>query len=501
MKRFIAIAAALALTASVAIAQTVRMEEASCAFDYPNSWLVISPQLCRVYAPLLREMGIDPEATEQELTEQGVQSRALSDTNEDSLSIICWADERSQTIFDIAEATDAERRSLRSLAENNSLFERTGLRAQDVEWQQEGGRYWLYTHYTVMRASDVIGRGLRYLTIHNGQYIVLDWRVTGRRFTNRDLSSFRRRISDLTFTSTLETPQRAVALACSLPTEVSEAAGRLTGTASPGANLALTGDDGKGNVVPLDESTADARGRFTLDYLLPREGAWALRLTAEAEGMTPAELTGEVTYSASTLPVSGIAEEMNATSDTFVLEGQTLPGVTLQLISPSGMTKKRVNSDGTFSFELTTKDPGVLSYTLLLDKKGYAQRRMRFTITRERTDEQQREKTRASAVRIAYRELARDLDKNQGAVLNLTGPVIALSQGGDTYYARVQYTKDADGKWTNPVILTHDAPFGAKEGDMLTCTVSAEGVYTEQDAQGNDIAIPRLRVLFIDKVE
>ena len=42
----------LAMGPGAAGAQTVVMDEGHVAFDYPDSWLVVSPQLCGVYAPL-----------------------------------------------------------------------------------------------------------------------------------------------------------------------------------------------------------------------------------------------------------------------------------------------------------------------------------------------------------------------------------------------------------------------------------------------------------------
>ena len=59
-----------AVSVSGAGAQTIVMEEGYVAFDYPDSWLVVSPQLCRVYAPLLSDMGRDPGILEEELTEE-----------------------------------------------------------------------------------------------------------------------------------------------------------------------------------------------------------------------------------------------------------------------------------------------------------------------------------------------------------------------------------------------------------------------------------------------
>ena len=44
---------------SIAAAQTVTMEAQGITFDYPESWLVVSPQLAQVYAPLLEETEIE----------------------------------------------------------------------------------------------------------------------------------------------------------------------------------------------------------------------------------------------------------------------------------------------------------------------------------------------------------------------------------------------------------------------------------------------------------
>ena len=48
-------------------AQTIAMEAQGLTFDYPESWIVVSPQLAMVYAPLLKENGIDASALSQEL--------------------------------------------------------------------------------------------------------------------------------------------------------------------------------------------------------------------------------------------------------------------------------------------------------------------------------------------------------------------------------------------------------------------------------------------------
>lgn len=60
MKRIlIALISLFALLPAAALGQVITMDEGHVAFDYPDSWLVISPQLCGVYAPLLEAEGMD----------------------------------------------------------------------------------------------------------------------------------------------------------------------------------------------------------------------------------------------------------------------------------------------------------------------------------------------------------------------------------------------------------------------------------------------------------
>ena len=53
--------------------------------------------------------------------------------------------------------------------------------------------------------------------------------------------------------------------------------------------------------------------------------------------------------------------------------------------------------DGSFKFELTTNEARDYDYTLILDKDGYDQRRIRFTITRTMTDAQERSRIKSEA--------------------------------------------------------------------------------------------------------
>lgn len=492
---------ALSLLSGTALAQRIEMDEGHVAFTYPDSYLVLSPQLCGVYAPLILEAGLDPEALAMEMENLNILSRGYSEDFSQNLGVLISGDDFSAEVFDIAQITDSQRQTLRRRAQNDSLWETTGMRAQDVEWQREGGVYWLFIHYTRTRADELIGRGLRYITIRNGMYVALDWQISSGRFSNRDLSNFRARLADVEILETVERAMRTVALTAEIPAETTQDTVTIRGVTSPGAALVAQAPDGNGEMQTLSVGEAGQSGSFSLLVELETEGTYPITLTASAEGMLPASHSGTIVYSAKTLPISGIAERATVTTDRTTISGTTLAGVQIQLVTPFGLSKKRSGNDGSFSFELTTEEAGDYEYTLILDRSGYNQRRMSFTITREVTDDQERARIKAGAQKISYRNLQRDLDGNQGIVMVLYGPVTQVSEAGGIYYVRMQFNRDGSGTWYNPVVIVSQGDLGVKEGDMLTAAVTVAGVYEEQDETGTDVIVPRFELMFVDKIE
>ncbi|MBQ9009022.1 MAG: hypothetical protein IJ088_06800 [Clostridia bacterium] len=491
----------ICLMAAGAQAQTIRMDKGYVAYNYPDTWLVLSPELCRVYAPMIRERSMDPDALAQDMEKTHVLSCAYNTDFSQRLAVQVWEEEASQKLFDIGRAQTGDRRRIRANVEANSLWESRGYRTQDAEWQNVGERYWLYIHYTKTDNGETVGRGLRYMTVHNGQYVVLDWQNSGRRFSNRDLAQFKSWLQQMVFLQDIEEPMREIPLNVELPTETSSGNLEIVGTTEPGAEVMLSIESERTVLHTVEETTAGNRGTFRFRYSLEQEGDTELIVHAHADGLIDATARGWVTFNSKTLPVSGIEENMTTSQDQVIISGMTLAGTQLQLVTPFGLSKKRAANDGSFSFELNTKEEGSYDYTLLLEKSGYVQRRFTFTIVRIKTDDQQREEIRQTAVRIKYRDLQRGLESDLGKVLNIYGPVSEVSSGGGLNYIRMQFSKNAGGKWVNPVILTSESDPGVQAGNYISAVVAVDGVYMEQDDAGNDVSVPRLKLLFIDRVE
>ncbi|MBQ8617570.1 MAG: hypothetical protein IJ418_08640 [Clostridia bacterium] len=505
MKRILTFLLLLALLPCAAGAQVISMEEQGLTFDFPESWLVVSPQLAVVYAPLLEEKGVDGYELSEEMAEQGVLARAYRSDFRQHMSIIARQDDLSGEIFDSANISEEQKKELRRLAENNRIWETTGNRTQDAEWHKEGGQYWLYIHYVKTFADEVIGRGLRYVTVKNGMYVMLDWQIDSGRFGNRDLSSFRARTHDLTVAQIADAPTPTVRLTAEIPQETTVSDLVITGKATGNATLVAQAPDERGEMQLLSVGQAGSGGSFSLLVPLEEEGTYDITLTASMDGMQEASISGTVAYSAKTLPVSlsGIEDGgvHTVTTSKTVLSGQTLAGTQMQLVTPFGVSKKRASNDGTFSFELTTDSAREYHYTLILDKDGFNQRRYPFTLMRVMTDDQQKAAVRETAEKISYRQLQRNLDEDRGRVMSLYGPVSEVSQSGSAYYIRMQFNKGVDGAWYNPVIIVAKEDMGAKVGDMITVVCEVSGVFEEQDSQGEPVMVPRFDLLFVDKVE
>ena len=294
-------------------------------------------------------------------------------------------------------------------------------------------------------------------------------------------------------------------LTAEIPAETTVSDLIITGKATANATLVAQAPDAQGEMQMLSVGQAGSGGGFSLLVPLEEEGVYDITLTASMDGMQEASVSGVVTYSAKTLPVSlGSIEDggvHTVTTDKTVLSGQTLAGTQMQLVTPFGVSKKRTGGDGTFSFELTTDIAREYHYTLILDKDGFDQRRYPFTLLRVMTDDQEKETVRKSAQKISYRQLQKNLSEDHGKVMSLYGPVSEVSQSGSAYYIRMQFNKGVDSTWYNPVIIVAKENMGAKVGDMITVVCEVSGVFEEQDSQGEPVMVPRFDLLFVDKVE
>lgn len=478
-----------------ALAQQIVMEDSGVAMEFPDPWLVLSPSTVRMYGAILQDAGMDADGMARRYAQDGVVCEAWSPDGTECLRLSVTADERSLRLHDIERATDSERKSLKELFANNRYeAQKSNVRYQSASWTTHPsmGRF-LLTRYTVKENDEVTGRGLQYFTIRNGANYTIDWYLTGRRLTNADLSWFRQNVLEkFFFTVQIDPPPLPVTLNTSLPVETGNAVLTLEGTASPNAGLTLSCTDGESEEQVLSVGAANADGSFTLNFELEAAGIYALTLTAEKEGYMPTALSGQLTYEPRLLPVNfDRLPDGEVTSDTTQLSGTTIAGATLQLLSDKGVTKKRVGSSGTFSFELTTKDAGEHSYTLVVTLDGYDQRRIPIQFTRVITEAQRIQQIKDSAERISYANLQKHSDQHLGAVMRLSGQVSAVTEGtGGAWFIRMNISRNSAGEWGSPVLISCTENPGIERGSSIVVYAAVAQPYLEQSESGEDVNTP-----------
>lgn len=506
MKRLIFLLALLLCVLGLmpcAYAQQITMESVYAGMEFPDTWLVVSPQLLPVYEPYLLAHGLDTQEMAERYAREGIIAEAWDADFAQSMRVLVTTDTRSETIFDMDRATTAERSSLLRYYETRSNFTATPYRYQQAEWQTHSqyGRF-LFLRYNTLNASgDIAERGVRYLTIKNGQNYIIDWTIPDRRFTNRDLNIFRQTLESFTFTTVLDAPPRPAVLSAQIPAEVSDARVELTGTATAQAGLIVTLSAGEGEGDVVSVGSANDNGAFSIFFDLPGEGTYHVTLTASRTGYADTSIRQTLTYQASLLPVSIDAWPDDPwTQDTFTLSGETLPGSQLQLLSDKGLVTKRPNASGRFSFELNTPDAGEHQYTLVVTNGRYTQRRFPFTVNRAYTDEQVLDAIKRTAVSISYRNLQQSPGEYAGQVMRLSGYVSEITQGEGICFIRLMLSRGTQDVWTTPVLIAcEQAPDGLVQGERaVVYGYVADPYYERGTEESADTVVPGFTFICVD---
>jgi len=481
--------------------QQIELDSVYAMMRFPDPWLVLTPASLPVYAGILREAGMDPDTMEARFAEECIVAEGWSDTFDDSYRLMVNEDERSHTLFDISRATGPERKSIASSFTSARTGSPANLRYQEADWSKTDAMGWvLYLRYNVMEGDVITARGVQYFTIRNGKNYILDWLVGARRVTNRDLARFKEILGGLSFTEGLEIPLPSARLSMygGFPKETGKAELRLEGFTEPEAALLLTRDTDSGRQT-LTVGSANRKGEFTLDVTLPEQGEFTLTLTAEKEGYAEASLTGLLTFQAGWLAVN-IDELPGPVYDkpTYRLAGTAPIGANIQILAGDRPAiQRKVGADGRFAVELDTGQPGEYSITLVVSLKGFNDRRIDIAFSRVASEGEERSTLKAGVKRATYAQLLRAPENFVGEVMTFTGEVTEISLGPEVWFLRLNVSRTKGAMW--PMVLVCDADPGLAQGVRITFFARANSPYLEQDANGNEISVPALSLLWIDE--
>lgn len=482
------------------MAQHVSMESIYAEIELPDPWLVLSPQTISIYEPLLQENEMNVADMQSRYTSEGVVVEAWDEDFMQSIRIMTTSNERSQTIYDISRATKAQRNSLLAYYNTSKNWTNTYYRYQQAEWQNHSsmGRF-LFLRYNYMDGDTTVRRGVQYLTIRNGLNYIIEWTIPDRRFTNKDLREFKALLNDFSFTKELEAPPLPVSLSATIPAESGKADIQITGTTSSKAVLSVDISEGENAAETISVGSAKNDGSFTINFTLPQEGTYRIVLTAYKDGYAETALSQTLVYQAQLLPINIDAYPTDPwTQDTFTLSGDTLPGAALQLLSDVGVTTKKAGNSGSFTFTLNVKEEMSYSYTLVISKDKYTQRRIPITINRVFTQDQELSKIKKTAEQIGYNKLQSNAEVHAGKVMRLSGQIISVTEGSGVWFIRLMLSKDSKGNWFRPVVISCPTdPQLAIDTKAVIYGYVADG-YVEQDTSGEDVVVPGFTFICVD---
>ncbi|MCL2810734.1 MAG: hypothetical protein FWD25_02470 [Clostridia bacterium] len=480
-----------------AAAQVIELDSVHARLSFPDPWLVVTPASLPVYAGLLREAGLDPEAMEARFIQDGVVAEGWAETFDDSYRLMVREDERSAAIFDIGRATAGDRRAIAnaftSARDNN-------LRYQVAEWNRAGDLGWaLFLRYNVMEGGEIIGRGVQYFTIRNGKNYILDWQLGARRVTNRDIARLKEKLDGLSFTEGLDipTPMARLEVTGGMPTETGVGEVRLQGFTEPEAGLLLTRSVGQEQVT-VTVGAANRRGDFILDFALAAQGEYDLTLTASKDGYVETSVSGKLLYQSGWLAVTidhvpGAVHEQAF----YRLSGTAPTGTELQiLIGNRPAVHRKTGNDGRFSLEIDTSLPGEYSVLLIATLRGFNERRISIEFTRVASAQEERDALKAMATRATYAQVLRNPEAFVGEVMTFTGDVVEVSPGVGVWFIRLDVSRTRNDVW--PMVLVCDEDPELFVGARITFYARANSPFVEQDTNGNEITVPALSLLWIE---
>jgi len=477
-------------------AQVIELDSVHARLSFPDPWLVLTPASLPVYAGLLREAGLDPEAMAARFAEDGVAAEGWSEAFDDSYRLMVREDERSAALFDIGRATAGERRSI---AGSFTAARDTHLRYQVAEWNRGDLGWVLFLRYNVMQDGDIAGRGVQYFTIRNGKNYILDWQVGARRVTNRDLARFKEMLGGLSFFGGLEIPPPVARLEVTggMPGETGIGEVRLQGFTEPEAGLVLTRAVG-GEQETMSVGSANRRGEFILDFTLDARGDYDLTLTAVKDGYAESSVSGRLTFQPGWLAVN-IDHVPEGVHDqpAYRLSGAAPAGAELQiLVSGRPPIYRKAGGDGRFSVEIDTSLSGEYSILVIASLRGFTDRRIPIQFTRVASEAEERGALRALAKGATYAQLLRNPEAYVGEVMAFTGDVVEVSHGVGVWFIRLNVSRTRNAEW--PMVLVCDADPELLPGARITFYARANSPYLEQDANGEEITVPALSLLWIE---
>ena len=498
------------LGVSCACADTLNFDliHATCEID--DSYILITPDNMSAHPDWIANRHSTLEDLMADFEARGVLAQAWTKSDDVCIEFSAVKDAVAEDIFDVDQQTTATRASYRKQHLNGAQFKSEGYSYSSAEWKNLSncGRFLMLKYKRETPTQSYKGFARR--TVRNGYTITVDCKVYGRSLKNSDNNRLTNILKTWKFTQVLTKPLDVVGKVIFTQTPPSETdTGKFTvkGTCDPGLHFTgvLMRMSSPDPIVM--ETTASAKGNFSLDVKLPKEGVWLMTLTVDNQGTVTEEIVFDTTtYQDNLLPVNfddemplefGIEEPSELNGDQLTISGTTLRNVKIQcLVGDSYDKQVTTNASGRFSFKIDTREEGDYSVVLVFQKKNYTTRRFTATGTRILTEEDLMARYKEEAVKPAYSTLTDKIKGYTGRIMGYELYLVSKQQQDDGTWLLemgMRATKKTDSGYRDIVYVLAGEDPGFQPGAKWKMYGQCLG---EMDIDGKDY--PAFQLLFWD---
>ena len=512
MKRIILCVCLMVMLAAVCVPALAAKQDydfnelhARLSLDSAGYDMILTPLTLEDHKDWLAAAGADYEQTVIRYEDDGVLLEAYDSANGRTLVVTALADVNARELFDINLLEDSERKNYRLAHSDGTFYGIQGFNYQSAVWKNYGsnlGRF-LKLKYTYVISGKVVRQGYQRRTVRNGYTITLDMQVTGRKPKAADEKALDRALNSLTFLEVLNSPTGACKLnitkepAREVTTEKVGIAGKTENNAVVTATLISLND----NKTQVFTTTANNKGKFSLNITFPQQGTYSINVVATAPDGRTSQRSLSVMYQRDYIPISlknGVPANING--DSLTVSGTTVAGVTMQISVSGPVTMQKSKTGKSFSFTIDTRLEGTYQILLTATKKDMSPRMLSFTAVRTVSEDEKTERLKKAAVKLKYSELKRSVAKYAGKMITLSGWVMESRKTGDEYVVRLAVNRS--GKTYKDfvyIICKSDPSLGDQEHVRMYGTLS-ENLYVET-AESGSAGYPRFELLLFEGLD
>jgi hypothetical protein len=175
-------------------------------------------------------------------------------------------------------------------------------------------------------------------------------------------------------------------------------------------------------------------------------------------------------------------------------------GAVLQVEYDGETQEIEVEPDGSFVYELDTKDEGEYVVTLTATKENKKDATVEVTVTRQLSKKEKEAAFKKDAKEIDYKHFSKNPDKYAGDKYKVTGQIVQILEENNYTIMRLAVTKDRWG-WNSSDIVWVEYPGETDyvEDDVVTIYGTVVGKHSYESQAGWEISVPAVIAGYIEQ--